>query len=132
LDAAPRPPCADPGFGYFVASLVDALEAGEPFTVWESDAINMRATPSLASESAEMMLQLVRAGERGIFHCCSGESAARMELAGAAADVFELDPALLDTGPPEPDALPPAPVPRDRASTAGDRGCDRIQAAIGT
>ena len=40
----------DEGFGYLVASLVDALRAGEPFTVWESEDINTVATPTLATE----------------------------------------------------------------------------------
>ena len=36
--ARPTTPRAqDPGFGYFVASIVDALERGEPFTVWEAN-----------------------------------------------------------------------------------------------
>ena len=48
----------DAGFGYFVALFVSALEIGDPFSVWESDAINMRATPSLASHSARLMLDL--------------------------------------------------------------------------
>jgi dTDP-4-dehydrorhamnose reductase len=109
------PRAQDAGFGYFVASLVDALAAGREFAVWESDAINMRATPSLASESAEMMLRLVRAGARGVYHCCGGEAVTRMELARAAAEVFELDAGLLRSGRPE---LPPAPVPHDTSLDA--------------
>ena len=45
----PAPRSQDAGFGYFVASIVDALSAGRPFTVWVGDDINMIATPSLAS-----------------------------------------------------------------------------------
>jgi dTDP-4-dehydrorhamnose reductase len=116
----------DAGFGYFVASLADTLALGKPFTVWQSETINVRASPSLASESAEMMLQLVQAGARGTFHCCGGESATRMELAQAAAEVFDLDAGLLRAGPPDPDALPPARVPRDTSldarATAADIG----------
>src|SRR5262245_11568442 len=75
----------DPGFGYFVGAVVETLRAGRPFTVWESDAINMVATPSLAGLAAEWMLELAERGRRGIFHCCGGESVTRMELAHAAA-----------------------------------------------
>jgi dTDP-4-dehydrorhamnose reductase len=114
--SAPR--SQDAGFGYFVANLVDTLTAGKPFTVWEGQNINLRATPSLASESGEMMLRLIRSGARGIFHCCGAESVTREELAHAAADVFDLDPALIRTGPPEPAGLPPAPVPRDTSLDA--------------
>lgn len=114
--ASPR--SQDTGFGYFVASLVDTLAAGKPFTVWESDTINIRATPSLATESAEMMLRLVKADARGIFHCCGGESVTRMELARAAVEVFDLDVSLLRTGPPDLSDLPQTPVPQDTSLSA--------------
>jgi dTDP-4-dehydrorhamnose reductase len=100
------PRAQDPGFGYFVASAVDALRGGAPFTVWESDSINMVATPSLATECAELILRI---GERrlgGIFHTCGGEPARRMELARLACDVFDLDPGLLRSGPPPAEAMP--------------------------
>lgn len=103
----------DAGFGYFVASLVDALGVGEPFTVWESDAINMRATPSLASHSARLISAIAERGLTGIHHCVGAEPTTRMQLAQAAADVFGLDASLLRSGPPDPGALPPEPVPRD-------------------
>jgi dTDP-4-dehydrorhamnose reductase len=103
----------DAGFGYFVASLVEALERGELFAVWESDAINMRATPSLASHSAGLMLEIAERGLTGTHHCVGAEPTTRMELARAAADVFELDASLLRSEPPDPEALPPEPVPRD-------------------
>jgi dTDP-4-dehydrorhamnose reductase len=112
------PRSQDAGFGHYVAALVDALEVGQPFTVWESESINDRATPSLASESAQMMLRLVETEQRGVFHCCGGESMTRMELARAAADVFRLDAELLRTGPPDPAGLLPAPIPRDTSLNA--------------
>lgn len=108
----------DPGFGYFVSAVVDALGAGEPFTVWESGAINMVATPSLASLSAAWMLDLAERGRRGVFHCCGGEATSRFALARAAADAFGLDAALLRSGPPDPAALPPAPIPYDTSLDA--------------
>jgi dTDP-4-dehydrorhamnose reductase len=108
----------DVGFGYFVASLVDALERGEPFTVWESDQINMRATPSLASHSAGLLLELCRRGLRGIYHCVGGEAVTRMEFARASAETFHLDASLLRPAPPDPGAVPPAPVPYDTSLDA--------------
>ena len=51
-----------PGFGYLVASLVDALRAGEPFTVWECDRINTVATPTLATDAAELILRMLERG----------------------------------------------------------------------
>lgn len=125
---AEGPRTQDAGFGFFVAALVDALSAGKPFTVWESEAINVRATPSLASESAAMMLRLAQAGAYGTFHCVGGESVTRMELAKLAAEVFELDAGLLRSGPPEAGGVPPAPVPYDTSldarATAAAIGCE--------
>jgi dTDP-4-dehydrorhamnose reductase len=113
------PRAQDAGFGYFVASLVSALEAGEPFTVWERDDINMVATPSLASECAELMWRIIDRDLHGTFHCCGGEAIGRRALAELAADVFELDPALLRSGPPPDAAVPTGTrIPHDTSLTA--------------
>ena len=108
----------DAGIGHFVGALVDALSAGEKFSVWEDAQINEIATPSLASESGEMMLQLALRGSSGIFHCCGGESTTRLELARLAVDVFDLDPSLLHSGPPDPNIMPNVPIPRDTSLNA--------------
>jgi dTDP-4-dehydrorhamnose reductase len=108
----------DAGFGYFVLSLVQALSAGRRFTVWESPAINMVATPTLASDSAEMIWRIVEQELSGTFHCCGGESVDRAELARRAVEAFALDAGLLEFGPPNPEALPPAPVPYDTSLDA--------------
>jgi dTDP-4-dehydrorhamnose reductase len=117
--ARPRAPRRqDAGFGYFVDAAAAALSAGEPFTVWQSESINCVATPSLASLSAEWMLELAERGSRGIFHSTSGEATTRMELARRAAELFGLDASLLRSGPPDPAGLPPAPVPYDTSLDA--------------
>jgi dTDP-4-dehydrorhamnose reductase len=112
------PRTQDAGFGYFVSAVVDALSEGREFTVWESDAINMVATPSLASLSAAWLLELAERGRHGVFHCCGGEAVTRMELARATAQTFELDPSLLSSGPPDAATLPPAPIPYDTSLDA--------------
>lgn len=117
----------DAGFGYFVASIADALERGEPFTVWESDQINVRATPSLASHSARLLLDLCERRLTGVFHCVGAEATTRMELARATADVFELDSSLLRSGLPPLAALGAEPVPRDTSLVAMETA-----AALGT
>ena len=108
----------DAGFGYFVASLVDSLSAGEPFLAWEGDDLNMIATPTLASDGAELMWRIIERDLHGVFHCCGGETVGRRQLAEQAADVFELDASLLRFGPPPVGAVPPGPVPYDTSLTA--------------
>lgn len=112
--AAPRG--QDHGFGYFVASLVQSLRAGEPFTVWESEDINMRATPTLATDAAQLIRRMIELERTGIHHCVGGESVTRAELARAAVRAFELDEALLRFGPP--DEPPGVSVPYDTSLDA--------------
>jgi dTDP-4-dehydrorhamnose reductase len=114
--SAPRE--QDAGFGYFVSALVERLREGERFGVWESDDINMVATPTLASDAAELMWRVIERDLDGIFHCCGGETVDRRTLAVRAAQVFGLDETLLDLGirPPH-DALP-GPIPYDTSLDA--------------
>ena len=117
--ARPRAPRRqDPGFGYFVVSIVDALSGGDPFTVWESPHINMRATPSLASESAGLILDVGVRRLSGIFHCCGADAVTRMDLARLTCSVFDFDASLVATGPPPENALGGARIPRDTSITA--------------
>jgi dTDP-4-dehydrorhamnose reductase len=110
--ARPHAPRAqDHGFGYLVASLVETLRAGEPFTVWESPAINTLATPTLATDAAELIWRALEREVTGVLHCTGGEHVDRVTLARRAAAAFDLDPGLVRTGPP-PEA-PRAPVPYD-------------------
>ena len=99
--ARPRAPRRqDHGLGYFVASVVEALRAGQPFTVWESDAINMRATPTLATGAGELIWRAIELQAYGVLHCCGGEHVDRVTLAHRAVRAFGLDPALIHTAPP--------------------------------
>ena len=113
--ASEAPRSQDAGFGYFVASIVRALRAGERFTVWEGEDINMVATPTLASDAAALIRRIAEGGHRGIFHCCGGESVDRRTLAQRTVEVFGLDGDLLDFGPPPPQ---PWPIPYDTSLDA--------------
>jgi hypothetical protein len=87
--------------------------------VWESDSINMVATPSLASECAESIWRIIERDRRGVHHCCGGEALNRGQLAALTVEVFGLDASLLGTGPPDPDALPPGLIPYDTSLDGG-------------
>jgi dTDP-4-dehydrorhamnose reductase len=100
----------DHGFGYLVASVVAALRAGAPFAVWEDPAINMIATPTLASDAGALIRRALELGATGVLHCCGGEHADRVTLARRAAAAFGFDPALIRTAPPPP---APGPIPHD-------------------
>jgi dTDP-4-dehydrorhamnose reductase len=121
-DALPRE--QDAGFGYFVAALVQKLRAGERFGVWESDAINMIATPTLASDAAELMWRVIERDLDGVCHCCGGEAIDRRTLAMRAAQVFELDPTLLDLGVRPPDGALPGPAGGPPAAVPYDTSLD--------
>jgi dTDP-4-dehydrorhamnose reductase len=116
----------DYGFGYLVASVVAALRAGEPFTVWESPAINTLATPTLATDAGELIWRALEIGATGVLHCTGGEHADRVTLARRAATAFDLDPELVRTGPPpEPPAQPvPYDTRLDATATAARLGVE--------
>jgi dTDP-4-dehydrorhamnose reductase len=113
--ASEAPRSQDAGFGYFVAALVRALRAGERFTVWEGPGVNMIATPTLADDAADLIARIAAGRHTGTFHCCGGESVDRRTLALRTVEAFDLDPELLDFGPPPPQ---PWPVPYDTSLDA--------------
>jgi dTDP-4-dehydrorhamnose reductase len=100
------PRSQDAGFGYLVAALVECLRAGHGFTVWDGPGLNRQATPTLASDAAELVWRALERDVGGILHCCGGEHTDRVGLARRAADAFELDPELLTVGAAPPEALP--------------------------
>jgi dTDP-4-dehydrorhamnose reductase len=114
------PRVQDAGFGYLVASLVEALRAGRPFTVWDGPGLNAVATPTLATDAAELIGRALHREVTGILHCCGGEHADRVTLARRTVAAFGLDGELLAFGPPPAGALPPGAVPYDtRLDAAG-------------
>jgi dTDP-4-dehydrorhamnose reductase len=108
------------GFGNLASAVIAALRRNQPFAVWEGD-INMRATPTLATEIGEMIMRIIELDGRGIFHCCGGEGVTRLELAQATAEVFDLDRGLISPGPCDPNdpaSLRGIPVPNDTRLSA--------------
>lgn len=110
---ATGPRSQDVGFGYFVASLVQALTVGEAFTVWQPPGVNEIATIALASEIGAGIDRILVTGASGKFHLVSDEPITRLELARSAAAVFGLDHSLVQSGPVPEEARFPAPVPID-------------------
>jgi dTDP-4-dehydrorhamnose reductase len=109
--AAPR--AQDAGFGYFVTALIDALRSGRRFTVWDGPGLNLMATPTLATDAAELVWRALERRATGVLHCCGGEHVSRLELAQRAAAAFGLDGDLIETGPPPPESIGDEPAPRD-------------------
>ena len=104
---AQLPRSQDAGFGYLVVSLVQTLRSGETFTVWEAEGLNRIATPTLASDAAELVWRALDRDLGGILHCCGAEHCDRVGLARRAVAAFELDPELLAVGPPPAAGVPP-------------------------
>jgi dTDP-4-dehydrorhamnose reductase len=95
--------------------VANILHQNQPFALWQGD-VNMRGNATLATEIGEMLLRIIDRDLSGIFHCCGEESATRLELAKATAQVFELDADLIQPSPPDPtdpNSLTGIPVPKD-------------------
>jgi dTDP-4-dehydrorhamnose reductase len=107
------PRAQDAGFGYLVASVVEALHAHERFTIWDGPGLNEIATPTLATDAARLVWRAIEREVTGVLHCCGSEHAGRVELARRAIEVFGLDGDLLDVAPPPSQVLSGEPVPRD-------------------
>jgi dTDP-4-dehydrorhamnose reductase len=108
----------DAGLGYLCASVVQTLRSGQRFIVWESPDINCIATPTLASDAAELVWRVLDGGHEGVLHCVGGESVDRVTLARRTAQAFGLDAELIDVGPPDPAAVGTMRVPYDTSLDA--------------
>ena len=107
------PRTQDAGFGYLVASLVQALRSGERFTLWDGPGLNQLATPTLATDAGRLVWRAIEREATGVLHCCGGEHADRITLARRAVEAFDLDPELLEVAVPPPDATGGERIPRD-------------------
>jgi dTDP-4-dehydrorhamnose reductase len=123
--ARPQTPRAqDAGFGYLVASLIDALKAGRRFTVWDDPRINAIATPTLATDAADMIHAAIVREVTGTLHCVGGEHIHRVALARRAVERLGLDEALLAVGPPDEGASGPYDTSLDATYTAKALGVE--------
>lgn len=111
--AAEGPRKQDVGFGYFVYSLVEALQKGESFTVWSGPNVNQVTSPSLAAEIGAQVARVIELDAAGTFHLVGDTAVSRMQLAHKVCEIFELDQALLREDLPPESELFPAPVPVD-------------------
>jgi dTDP-4-dehydrorhamnose reductase len=123
--ARPRTPREqDAGFGYLVASAVEALRAGRRFTVWDDPRINAIATPTLATDAADMIHAAIVREVTGTLHCVGGEHIHRVALARRAVERLGLDEALLAVGPPDEGASGPYDTSLDATYTAKALGVE--------
>ncbi len=120
------PRAQDAGFGYLVASVVDALSGGREFTVWDAPDINRVATPVLATDAGELIWRALEREVTGTLHCVGAEHIDRVTLARRAAEHFGLDRALLRVGPPPeaPSERIPVDTRLDAARTAALLGVE--------
>jgi dTDP-4-dehydrorhamnose reductase len=96
------------GYGHLATALLTELQERGAAAVWSGPTINMRATPSLASEAARMIVRIIDWKKEGIFHCCGGEAIGRADFARLVAETFGYDPEqieLIAHGAGEPDAM---------------------------
>lgn len=107
------PRSQDVGFGYFVFSLVETLQAGKEFAVWDGDRVNKITTPSLAAEIGAQIERVILRDSVGTFHLVGDDAISRMELAQLTCEVFGLDAELLTQSEPPVDQVFPAAVPVD-------------------
>ena len=70
--------------------------AGERFAVWDGPGLNTLATPTLATDAAELDLARARRGVTGVLHCCGGEHADRVGARPARRRGVRARPELLD------------------------------------
>jgi dTDP-4-dehydrorhamnose reductase len=117
--ARPQLPRAqDVGFGYLAISIAQALGRGERFELWDGPECNRLATPTLATDAAEMTWRALVLQTTGVLHCCGGEHCDRIEFARRTARAFGLDEDLITTVRPPRSAVPAEGVPVDTRLSA--------------
>lgn len=112
------PRAQDVGFGFFVATLITTLSAGQRFAVWEGDGVNLVATPSLASDIGWGIERMVSDRIGGSFALVSANPVNRISLAELAAETFDLDASLIERIEAPLDQRFPAPVPVDTSMSS--------------
>lgn len=113
-----EPQAQNPGYGHFATAVLNSLQRGEPFQVWLGDNVNQRANPTLASDTADMILKIAQTDAQGIFHCIGGESIERMAFARRVAQTFDYDPEMIQPAAPPNDLPPAARIPADTSLDA--------------
>lgn len=105
------------GFGNIPNLVVDKLSKHELAEIWMQETnLNLCATPSLASDCCDMMIQLLEHNASGIFHCVGAEHISRTDYARATANAFGLDSSLIRTIPVDvtnPESFHGIPIPKD-------------------
>lgn len=106
------------GYGHFITGVLADLQRDSFCEVWEGENVNMQATPSLASDSAEQMMKIITGGHQGVFHCSGSESIGRVDFARRVARAFGYDEAAIRPGVPQMDDLAGIRIPYDTSISA--------------
>jgi dTDP-4-dehydrorhamnose reductase len=79
------------GFGTLPNWMLKTLREGGEIAEW-TDYLNVRASPTLASDCADAMLRIHERDLTGTFHCSGRACASRVELGRIVADTFGFEP----------------------------------------
>lgn len=105
------------GFGNIPNLTAEKLAAGEEVAIWMQERdLNLYGTPTLASDCSDMMIHLASQNLNGVFHCVGANHVSRTEYAHVTAEVFSLNPELIQTCPVnknDPESLHGIPIPID-------------------
>jgi len=104
--AIPNLTRSDQGLGFDLGNyIVKRLTNGQFADIWTGPQVNDIAHPTLASDSADLLLRVAQLGQNGIFHCIGSQAVSRLEFALLIAEAFGFDPALVKGVPTDPEVL---------------------------
>ena len=96
----------DNGLGFNLGNYVtNRIRQGLMASIWMGPKVNDIAHPTLASDSAELLMRLANSDEKGIFHCFGSEAISRLEFSYHLADLFGVDHSLIMPVPTDPEVL---------------------------
>lgn len=84
------------GFGSLPNYFLHKFRIGAKIKEW-TNYINIKSSPTLASDAADALINIYIKGQTGIFHCSGRECITRVELAKKVAKIFGFDEQIIST-----------------------------------